>query len=263
MGFGIGDGFRGFTALPPGSQLAASGPYQDEIERLISNYPVLKYGEDFQTDSSHFHSRSRTALYDFSAARSLPDPLVVESSGEPSHQTQQTDVQKLNALLHINDNEPNQTSKKQLLVLEGLQPDFVAEIGHAWKVDPRIFLYHQHNGLWNMEQEGATRFLLPSSMAPQSKFSIQYQEMRYFAAELPSDILRAADNYRNIGTTSIGRKRDQAGILSRKVSYWARKRPKGGWQGKSSLPTSNVPTKALQQHCCSSTLLSVTCSWAK
>ncbi len=181
---------------------------------------MLKYGEDFQTDSSRLHCKSRAALYDFSSPGSLPEPSVIEYAAEPTHQMQQPHIPKLRTLLHVNDNDPNEQSRKKLLVLEGLQPDFVAEIGSAWKVDPRVFLYHQHNGLWNMEQEGATRFLLPSSIAPKSKFSLQYQEIRYFDRELPSDILRAADNYRNIGTTSIGRKRDQAGILSRKVSYW-------------------------------------------
>ena len=230
---------------------------------MISNYPALKYGEDFRTDSSRFHSGSRAALYDFSHTGSLPEPSIIECPAGPPHQPQQPPAQKLQNLLHVNDNDPSRGCRKELLVLEGLHLDFVAEIGHAWQVDPRTFLHHQHNGLWNMEQEGATRFLLPSSMTPKTKFSVQYQEMRYFDGELPSDILRAADSYRNIGTTSIGRKRDRAGILSRKVSYWARYRPKGGWQGKVSIIRFVVRAETPQQPFCSLTHRSVMCSWGK
>ena len=238
MGFGIGDGFRGFTALPPGSQLAAPGDYRCQIERIISNYPILRYGEDFETDSSKFHRRSRAAFYDFSNAKSMPEPSVIESPPAAQQQAERQQViKKLKDLLHVNGQGVDRESKKELLVLEGLQPDFVAEIGHAWQIDPRIILSHQLNGLWNMEQDGATRFHLPSSMDPKSKFSIQYQELRYFGDEVPSDLLRAADNYRNIGTTSVGRRRDQVGVLSRKVSYWARTRKQGGWQGDRSLCT--------------------------
>lgn len=222
--FGISDDFKGSIPYPPGSQLASEGPYRNAIEALISKYPILNFSEDFKSpvnDVCIHRLRSRAALYSFERtnAQNLPDLF--------------DDAGKLQRALDSTGFAPAGGFSKQLLILEDLDPTFVSVIGHAWQVDPRIFMRHKVNGLWNMDHQGTTPIAMPSSINPGTFFNIQYQEMRFFVDELPSEILRTAGNYRNIATTSIGRHRDQTGIVNLKASFWSRKLPQGGWQGKS------------------------------
>lgn len=221
--FGISDDFKGSIPYPPGSQLASEGPYRDAIAALISKYPILNFSEDFKSpvnDSCVHQLRSRAALYNFggTSARQVPD--VFDDAG------------KLQRALDSTGLAPAAGSSKQLLILEDLDLTFVSVIGHEWQVDPRIFMRHKVNGLWNMDHQGTTPIAMPSSINPGRFFNIQYQEMRFFTDELPSEILRTAGNYRNIATTSIGRHRDQTGIVNFKASFWSRKTPLSGWQGR-------------------------------
>ena len=192
---------------------------------------MLKYGDDFETDTSKLHSRSRAAIYNFNDPGLLPEPSVVQIPADLQRKSTVTPAQSLKDLLHAHHADPSQGSKKELIVLEGLNPEFVSVIGHAWQVDPRVFMDHQLNLTWNTAREGASSFHLPSTMG-KSKFSVQYQELRYFTETVPSHLLRAADSFRNIGTTSIGRQKFQTGVVSRKISYWSRRQSKGGWQGR-------------------------------
>ena len=221
--FGISDDFKGSIPNTPGSQLASEGPYRDAIEALISKYPILNFSEDFKSpvnDSCIHRLRSRAALYSFGRTKARNLPGLFDDAG------------KLQRVLDSTGLAPNARTSKQLLILEDLDPTFVSVIGHEWQVDPRIFMRHKVNGLWNMDHQGTTPIAMPSSIDPGTFFNIQYQEMRFFTDELPSEILRTAGNYRNIATTSIGRHRDQTVIINLKASFWSRKAPQGGWQGK-------------------------------
>ena len=222
--FGISDDFKGSIPYPPGSQLASEGPYRDAIEALISKYPILNFSEDFKSpviDSCIHQLRSRAAFYSFEGPGAQKLPEIFD------------DATKLQRALDRTGLAPAAGSSKQLLILEDLDPTFVSVIGHEWQVDPGIFMRHKVNGLWNMDHQGTTPIAIPSSINPGTFFNIQYQEMRFFTDELPSESLRTAGNYRNIATTSIGRHRDQTGIVNLKASFWSRKLPQSGWQGKS------------------------------
>jgi hypothetical protein len=221
MAFGISDDFKGSVATPLGSHLAGPGPYRDQIAALTANYPGLRYRRGLQADHSKYHKTGRAAIYHFSATEEhkfLDDPAIV------------TDAARLRVVLAQNSQSNRSSAVRELIILEGLQPDFVATIGELWQIDPQLFEQHQFTGIWSLDHQMGNYHTIPSWADPSRTFSFNYWEMLFFDQPLSPGSLRCAENHRNILTTSIGSKRDRTGTIGRKISYWSRKHSDGGWQ---------------------------------
>src|SRR5271155_4140601 len=116
----------------PGAHIAAPGPYQEAVATLIRErkYPNLKY-PDSEYDK-FYRTCPRSAAVRFREGRNPTFTDFQSFSDLQAH------------LSSIESELSNSTTPfRELILLEGLRPDFVAALGHALQVDPNVFVRHQ------------------------------------------------------------------------------------------------------------------------
>ena len=215
---------------PPGSHLASPGPYQEQIAKLIGKFPNLKYPS---YDLRYKDSAERPAV------PSTPRFAVLRFEG--TDQVERLKLENLSELrehlISVNEDPTcgTQPPTRELLLLEGMTPDYVATIGAAMAVDPLVFMRHQRTALWEDDHHGGNTPLLLSQFHASSSFVLDYRELRFFDRTFESYFVRSADDNRHIAMSSVNEEFDRVGIVDRRVSFWSRSLPGGDWQGEKSL----------------------------
>ena len=165
MNFGVNNDFKGSVAIPLGSNLAGPGSYRDQIAAVIPNFPGLKFRQGLQADHSRYHASGRAAVYNFAAngkQTSNHEPQIV------------TDPARLREILTSPAKSSSETAARNLIILEGLQPDLVAVIGELWQIPPMLIKRHEFVGLWTMVHHAANYIAIPSALDPSRTFSFNY-----------------------------------------------------------------------------------------
>ena len=215
---------------PLGSHISSPGSYQELIAKLIGRFPNLKYPS---YDLRYKESAERPTV------PSTPRFAVLRFDG--TNQVQRLKLENINDLrehlISVNESPTSgaQSPIRQLLLLEGLAPDYVATIGSAMAVDPLVFMRHQRTALWEDDHHGGNTPLLPSQFHASSSFVLDYRELRFFDRKFESYFVRSADDNRHIAMSSVNEEFDRVGIVDRRVSFWSRPLPCEGWQGGKSL----------------------------
>jgi hypothetical protein len=204
-----------------GSQLAAEGPYCEKIRKLTGKYPNLERADVnrplLYNTSNNTVPSARTAVFDFT------------EHGQCSHR-QFRSLNETDTYLNAK-TRPLDACTRELWLLEGLDPNYVALFGHALQVDPLVFLRQRKINLWQWRHNAGCTPMLPSSVDYTHGFQLEYRELRFFPEGIDRFGLRCARNNRLVGATSFNEKFDHVGILHRRATFWARDLPHGGWQG--------------------------------
>ena len=121
--------------------------------------------------------------------------------------------------------------------MEGLHPGYVAELGQALDVDPRVFMRHHRVALWERRTPyGGNTPSLPSLVASSKSFCFDYCQLLHLGLEDNDIIIRCAENERHIAVAKGGgirrREYDGVGLVHRKASFATQSLPNGGWNGK-------------------------------
>jgi hypothetical protein len=221
--------FANFVHVQMGTrdnQLAAEGPYSEKIRKLTGKYPNLQRPDINRPPLSNIWNdtipKARTAVFNFDENGQC-SPRQFRSLNETSTYLN-TNTRALDACT------------RELWLLEGLDPTYVALFGHALEVDPLVFIRHRNNGLWQWRHQAGCTPLLPSLVDFKHSFQLKYRELRFFPGGIDRFRLRCVSSNRHVGATCFNEKFDHVGIVERRVTFWARDLPHGGWQGNSNWP---------------------------
>ena len=225
--------------MPPDApEISSPGRYQDMIADLAAKYPVLANPEPWPWFRPRKHaSPSRLMYYDFSShpagtADCAPPHVLVNN------------VAQLRALLQeVTLNSDDGKPRRLFFLLEGQQPDFVAALGETLELDPRIWICYE--GMLpdsTTQSRGHPPGILSRIVRNTECFQLEYWSLMHLNIKKQQILMRCAENERAIASHCIMsqessfdrgavRNYDGVGSVSRKVSFWSRTRPHGGWFG--------------------------------
>ena len=224
------------SADPP--EISSPGRYQDMITNLAAKYPVLTNPEPWPWFKPRKHaSPSRLMYYDFSShpagtADCAPPHVLVNNVAQLRALLQ-------NVTLKSDDGKP----RRLLFLLEGQQPDFVAALGETLELDPRMWICYEGMLPDSITQSrGHLQGTLSRSVRNTECFQLEYWQLMNLNIEGQQNLMRCAENERAIASHRImsqessfnrgaGRGYDGVGSVSRKVAFWSRTQPHGGWSG--------------------------------
>ena len=164
MTFGVNDDFAGSVAIPPGSNLTTAGSYRDQIAAVIPNFPSLQYTHGLRADHSRYHTSSLAAVFNFAAG-------VDEALNYQPRMV--TDSRNLRHILQSRTEDGVEAVGRELIVLEGLQPDFIAVIGELWQMPPSMIKRHMFAGMRSTDKNTASYHAIPSAIDPMSNLDFQ------------------------------------------------------------------------------------------
>lgn len=163
-------------------------------------------------------------LRDHFRARELADqsPVMIKPNG---------------ATAAPNPNATNPPARRNLYLLEGLNPDYVEEIGSYFNIDPVFFSRHKRTALWEGKQQGGNTERLASADNPERSFMLEFPEILYFGDD-PSPSMRNPDDNRHIDVShkpkGLQSELDRVGNMHRKASWWSKPGQNNrDWDGKS------------------------------
>lgn len=138
-----------------------------------------------------------------------------------------------------NHNANTPPARRNLYLLEGLNPEYVAEIGSYFNIDPAFFSRHKRTALWEGRQQGGNTGKLASADNPERSSMLEFPEILYFGDQ-PSTSMRNPDDNRHIDVShkpsGLLSELDRVGNMHRKASWWSNSSPSSrDWDGK--LPT--------------------------
>ena len=212
----------------PGSHLAAPGEYREAIAKLINKYPNLE-NADYKPWRAprEFASPSRLVVFEFSSDTT--------SDAAPAS-THFNNINEAEVFLNtVGTGVPATNPARRLWILEGLDPLYVAVLGKALDVDPRIWMRHQRVGIWERTVRAAgDSQMLPSLAAQQRGFTSSYCQLMHLNYKSLTFTTRCAENERHIALTrNVGKDEgvsfDNVGVVHRKASFWSQVLQNGGW----------------------------------
>jgi hypothetical protein len=214
----------------PCSHLSASGEYQENIAKLVNKYPNLA-NPDWKpwTEPRRFASLPRLVCFEFSTQPGGASAPVA---------THFDSIAKIEAFLHgIATGVTAADPVRRLWILEGLHPSYVAILGKALDVDPRIWMGHQRISLWENQRNAGNLPVLPTLAMQQRGFTWSYCQLVHLNCAIKTFTTRCAENERHIALTRRVRREegvgfDGVGIVHRKASFWSQTLPNGGWNGR-------------------------------
>lgn len=213
-----------FPHQSPGSHIAKDGPYLEQIAKLISKYPNLKYPDPERFYATTTRSGRETTKARCTAVRFETNTATVEKDFDS--------VEELESyLLKSQNSASSSTARRVLYLLEGTDPAYVATLGSALQVDPTVFARHQWTGYTWSSQRSSDTPPLPSMMDPARSFQMDYKELLYFPEGFDQYFLRHAQNERHISATSVDGMFEKVAAVQRKAAFWGRKIDVGGWEG--------------------------------
>ena len=226
------------SSVPP--SVSSPGQYEDLIAKLAAKYPVLASVQPFQwTSPGEYAAPARLMYYDFSS-------LISETGDSAPPHILVKDTTQLRALLQNmtltgDDGHP----RRLLFMLEGQHPDFVAALGESLELDPRLWTCYE--GMLpdsTTQTRGQYEGTLPRIVRNTECFQLEYWQLMHLNLRRQRSLMRCAENERAIASHRImpqessfnpgaGQDFDDVGAVSRKVAFWSRTLPHGGWFGAS------------------------------
>jgi hypothetical protein len=201
-----------------GSWLASDGTYQDVIKTLCTADPRLRNRDpkavtqrtpwqDRGVRAVHLALRPGSNTFEKPAAFSTPASL---------------DGHLIKSVSKAGD--------RNVYILEGLGPGFVAVLGSRFGVHPSFFLEHERVIVMNRKSQGESDGIaLPSMLETRQHLCLKYFEMLQFDRQPTSFRLVCSDTGRHIGVSRAESDFLDVGIVRRKCSMWTRRTEGGGW----------------------------------
>jgi hypothetical protein len=205
------------------SHLASPGEYQEVIAKLIAKYPNLE-----NADIKHwarpraFASPPRLVYFEFPAVlatgtapleahfnaidefKAFFAPAAVRAVGAASG----TSPVSTPGTVPVSETTPAATPVTaadpvgRLWIIESIDPAFVAVLGKALDVDPRIWMRHKRITLWEKPQRDAGNALVLSSLLSQQQgFTLSYCQPMHLNYVPEAFTTRCAENERHIALT--------------------------------------------------------------
>lgn len=199
--------------------LSCPGPYQKYIAALSGSNPGLKKPDP---------NNKNNPLKDGNALVVLLD---TPSTGQPEFtRTEFRNADELHK--HFKDSGSDH-NRRRIYLMEGLAKDYISVIGGHFFMEPSFFQRQERTCVWSNDFTPVSDALpQPSLLDPQKSFHLQYCELRQFNKAIENRYYFCHRTGRHVGMTQPRHKEDSTtGILRRKVSWWNRKTPKGGWDG--------------------------------
>lgn len=123
--------------------------------------------------------------------------------------------------------------RRRIYIMEGLAKKYISIMGGHFMMDPSFFQRQERTCVWSNEFTPVSDALPhPSLLDPEKSFHLQYCELRQFNKAIENQPYFCNRTMRHVGMTPPRHKEDSTtGILRRKISWWCRRTPKGGWDG--------------------------------
>lgn len=217
----------------PGSHLENPGEYEQIIAKLIKKYPnLISTSHKPWAAPRQFASAPRLVCFQLSPIASAGDNPAIY----PLHDIDEVKAFILNTDVAASEPDP----VRRIWIMEGTHPSYVAVLGKAFDIDPRLWMRHQRLNTWESAfSDSGNAPVLPSLHSEQRGFTLSYCQLMHLNYD-PEDVstrTRCAENERHIALTRRIRKEeadekfDGVGIVHRKASFWSQPVEKGGWNG--------------------------------
>ncbi|VUC30827.1 unnamed protein product [Clonostachys rosea] len=199
-----------------GSWLCADEPYSSKIKASCSLQPALRL-PDPRNYAVPLRDRSaRATLFSFS------------EDGAP-RRSDFTGVEGPEKLaLHFQSTRPG----RNVYLLEGLNPAYIAVFGDALRIDPRFFADHDRNSAdLSLPFEPSIITRLPSLLNQDQSIMVGYHELRNPDRRFESFNVSCADSGRDMWTSRLAQGWEYPIILHQKCSAWTTMSQDGkGWE---------------------------------
>lgn len=215
--------------------LAAEGPYRDYVASLQGADPRLRQRDPKATaqNTPWLHAQTRVAVLDLEADSA--------AFNEPRYFTG-AQSQALKDFLADGPAPPSDSDtgapgsapgdRRRVVILEGLNPTFIALLGQHFGLHPSIFVEHERVLVMNMNAGGENDGLpLPSALRPRDHMVMKYHEPMELEPIPSSFRLSCGSSGRHIATSRFNGVFSNVGIVRRKCSWWSKTREDGrGWE---------------------------------
>ena len=193
------------------------GKYRAQAASLCTKYPNLRY-PDLRAPNSGVVSK--VVCIDLSGG----DTPVRRDFADPAELESYLEVTK-----YVTSDE---TTTRRILLVEGLDPQYVGLLGSYFDIDPMLIVRQQRTASWESYHQSGNTPTLPSLLDPRRTCHIPYYELHY-RSQGPNDKTqwRCADSGRQLSWSRLPGTFDFVGIVDRKASYWSQKRGSDGWDG--------------------------------
>lgn len=224
--------------LQDGSWLAADGPYQDYVNSMCGSDPRLRNRDPkaHTQKTPWLYAESRVVSLELNADNRFAYPVEFRDSakleGYLAAKGASETVRGQSRDADTADQPPR--PRCRVLILEGMNPDFVGVLGQHFALHPSVFVEHERVVVMSKRAEGESDgFPLPSAVRSRDHVVLKYFEPMVFNQEPSSFRLVCAATGRHIGVCRDYGLFSDVGIVRRKctVSYRARDGD-GGWDCK-------------------------------
>ena len=195
----------------------ADGKYRAQVASLCTKYPNLRY-PDLCAPNSVF--ACKVVAIDLSSEytpgrRDFTHPAELESYLEATRYATS-----------------DETTTRRILLVEGLDPQYVGILGRYFDIEPMLIVRQQRTASWESYHQSGSTPTLPSLLDPHRTCHIPYYELHYRSQGLNDKTQwRCADSGRQLTWSRLPGTFDFVGIVDRKASYWSQRRGSDGWDG--------------------------------
>lgn len=211
-----------------GSWLSTPGDYQDLVSALSTSDPRLR----------HRDPKALAQQIPWNHARARVVTLTVRPEdgtfGAATELRSAASLERHLASLDANPPpSPSPSPRRNVHILEGLNPAFVSVLGNRFGLDPAMFLEHERVVVMNRRGTGQSDgTALPSVTRARDFVCLRYYELLAFDKPLESFRLVCGDTGRHIGVCWSEGNFTEVGIIRRKCTLWTRDNADGGWDCK-------------------------------
>jgi hypothetical protein len=215
------------------SLIAAGSSYQKYIAALSGSNPGLKRPDP---------NNAKDPLTDNNAL-----VVLLEAPSEGEFDFEITEFQNPDKLArHFEHVAPSAGAhvRRRIYIMEGLARKYISILGGHFMMNPSFFLRQERTCVWSNDFTPVSDALPhPSLLNPDIGFHLQYCELRQFNKAIENKPYFCKRTRRHVGMTPARHIEDSTtGILRRKVSWWSRTTPNGGWDGTLGIIRQNFQT---------------------
>jgi hypothetical protein len=230
--------------LQDGSWLAADGPYQDYVNSLCGSDPRLRNRDPkaYTQKTPWLFAEARVVSLELNASNQFAAPVEFRDSAKLEGYLAIDAASETSQEQRGREDTTDQPSRprRRVLILEGMNPEFVGVLGKHFSLHPSVFVEHERVVVMSKRAEGESDgFPLPSVARSRDHVTLKYFEPMEFNEAPSSFRLVCASTGRHIGVSRDYGLFSDVVIVRRKctVSYRARDGD-GGWDCKCALNNS-------------------------
>jgi hypothetical protein len=242
----IADEWAPNSSLPRPTPLAEAfvpskpQPYLDLVTQLsLDGHTELRYlrNELWRAQGTSHAERSRASVLEL-------------STGRPVHKHFCSSID-LKKYLTSSDQE----AQNRLYILEDISTNYVEAFGSHFSIEPSFWARHLRTTRWETSTTAGKVSSLPSMRSGCHSWSLMYLEATYLEGpdlgkfHCPTALFADTNLYRQVVMVQPGPFYDGIATVCRRASFWSRKNPAGGWDGKVSFIFEKFSSGTWLLHC--------------